>query len=122
MQIKVALLSLVLATPLAAQEDLPPVTEEAEDGLSLMEEGARLLFRGLMSEMEPALDEMGRALAEMEPALQELLAIIDDIRHYDTPRVLDNGDILIPRKPDAPPPRRLPPEHAQDPAQGEIEL
>ena len=101
-------LCLLCATPLMAQEtlpDTPPPVAEGEgegDGFDLMEEGAKLLFRGLMSEMEPALNEMGKALQEMEPALQELMALIDDIRNYDAPRVLENGDILIPRRKDAP--------------------
>lgn len=104
---KILALCLILSTPLAAQEAEAPAPgageDGAEDGFSLMEEGAKLLFRGLMSEMEPALDEMGKALSEMEPALKELMALVDDIRNYDAPRVLENGDILIPRRPDAPP-------------------
>lgn len=122
MKLLVIILGLALATPLAAQEETAPAPSDTEDGFSLMEEGAKLLFRGLMSEMEPALDEMGRALSEMEPAFQELLALIDDIRNYDPPRVLENGDILIPRKPDAPPPKFLPPPPQQEQPQGEIEL
>lgn len=117
------LFSLCLATSVGAQ-DLPapdPAPPE-DDGFSLMEEGARLLFRGLMSEMEPAIDEMGKALSEMEPALKDLMALMDDIRNYDAPRVLDNGDILIPRRPDAPPPRLLKPDPALPPPSGEIEL
>lgn len=93
-------LALLAAQPMAAQT-LPEADKEPE-GFSLMEEGAKLLFRGLMSEMEPALDEMRRALSEMEPALRDLMALVDDIRNYDAPRVLENGDILIPRRKDAP--------------------
>lgn len=113
-------LVLLLASPLAAQET-PPAPAPEEDGFDLMEEGAKLLFRGLMSEMEPALDEMGKALSEMEPALKELMSLVDDIRNYDAPKVLENGDILIPRKKDAPPPKLLPPSGAETPP-AEIEL
>ena len=97
-----ALALMILSAPLlaTAQEAPPPVAEDK--GVDLMEEGAKLLFRGLMSEMEPMLDGMGKALSEMEPALQELLGLVDDIRNYDAPRVLENGDILIPRRKDAP--------------------
>lgn len=113
---------LVAAQPMAAQT-LPapaPEADAGEEGFSLMEEGAKLLFRGLMNEMEPALDEMGKALTEMEPAMRELMALVDDIRNYDAPRVLENGDILIPRKPDAPPPALKPSK--PDAPSGEIEL
>ena len=106
--------ALLLAAPLASAQAPPAPQAEEEQGFDLMQEGAQLLFRGLMREMEPALTEMGKALAEMEPALQELMALIDDIRNYEAPRVLDNGDILIPRRKDAPKP--LPPP------EGAIEL
>lgn len=115
------ILALFLSTPLAAQEVGPPdLSEPEEDGLSLIERGARLFLRGLMNEMEPALDEMGRALSEMEPAIRDLQALVDDIRNYEAPRILDNGDIVIPRRKDAPPPRILKPAPVQP--DGEIEL
>lgn len=93
--------------------DTPP--PEVEEGFSLMQKGAELLLKGLMSEMEPALDEMGKALSSVEPALKdlqprllELLALIDDLTNYQAPERLENGDILIRRKPDAPTPPPLP--------------
>lgn len=111
-------LALFTATPLLAQT-LPEPQVEEDEGFDLMQEGAKLLFRGLMREMEPALNDMGKALSEMEPALQNLMALVDDIRNYDAPRMLGNGDILIPRRKDAPDP--LPPILLPDP-QGDIEL
>jgi hypothetical protein len=91
-------ISLSLALPAFAEE---PKTE----GFSLMEEGAKLVLRGLMTEMEPAFDEMEKALDDMQPLLKdigpqfaELMALMGDIRNYDTPVVLPNGDILIRRK------------------------
>lgn len=110
--------------PLQAQtiQEAPP----PEEGLNLMEEGAKLLFRGLMSEMEPALDEMGRALEDIEPALRQmgpvlrdLVAMMGDIENYEAPMRMPNGDILIRRKPGAPP---VPAPDATPPAPGEIEL
>jgi hypothetical protein len=101
------ILALCLATtPALAQETPPPVEEEG--GFSLMEEGAKLIFRGLMTEMEPALDEMGKALDEVGPALEglgeeigpkvrQLIALIDDFQNYAAPEMLPNGDILIRR-------------------------
>jgi hypothetical protein len=100
-------LSAALALPAAAQEAPAPAPED--DGFSLMEEGAKLILRGMMSEMEPALDEMGKALEEMQPMLDdlgpqlaELMKMIGDVRNYEAPVKLPNGDILIRRKPDAP--------------------
>ncbi|MDG1864268.1 MAG: hypothetical protein P8J02_13895 [Yoonia sp.] len=112
--------------PLAAQE--AEVPEDMSEGFSLMEEGAKLLLRGLMSEMEPAIDDLKSMTDEMAtlgetmgPALIALMAQIDDIRHYETPEVLPNGDIIIRRNSDAPtyvPPLDIEP----DVETGEIEL
>lgn len=110
-------LMMLSASPAALAQEVAPPPEDK--GFDLMEEGAKLLFRGLMSEMEPMLDGMGKALKEMEPALQELLALVDDIRNYDAPRILENGDILIPRRKGVPPPLMVP--AAPEPG-GEIEL
>lgn len=78
-----------------------------------MERGAQLFFEGLMKEMEPAIEEfqgltedMGPALrdfaAEMGPKLSELMDEIEDWSAYEPPEVLENGDIIIRRKPDRP--------------------
>jgi hypothetical protein len=91
----------------------------AEEGTSLMEEGAKLFFRGLMEEMEPALrgledlaDDLEPALRnfaqEMGPALRDLLETVEDWSAYEPPIVLPNGDILLKRKPDMPTPDALP--------------
>lgn len=96
------------------------------DGFSLMEEGARMLMRGLMTEIEPAitdlregLEDIGPAFAEFTqavgPALAELLNQVDDFRYYEAPEFLPNGDIIIRRSPDAP-------EFSPDPVTDEIEL
>ncbi|NEY91449.1 AAA+ family ATPase [Tabrizicola oligotrophica] len=121
------ILALALAATGPAMAQTPSENEEVEEGFSLMEEGAKLLLKGLMSEMEPALDEMGKALSEVEPALKdlqpkmlELLALVDDLTNYQAPERLENGDILIRRKPEAPPAPPLPapplPESAPEPA------
>ena len=48
----------LVATPVVAED--APVTPPAKDeGFSLMEEGMKLVLRGMMQEMQPALDEMG---------------------------------------------------------------
>jgi len=120
------ILALCLISAPAFAEDAPAVPPSEDDGFSLMEEGMKLVMRGMMTEMQPALDEMGKALDEMEPhlkelgpKLQQLIALIDDIKNYDAPVMLDNGDILIRRNaPLVPKPDALP----QPGPNGEIEL
>ena len=111
------------AVPLAAQD---ADSTETQDGMSLMEQGAKLLLRGLLDEMEPAIEdlkgmgeEMSDKMAEwgtqMGPALADLMTRIDDMRNYDAPEILPNGDIIIRRKPDAP-------VYEMDPEAGAIDL
>ena len=54
------------------------------EGLSLLQEGTRLLLEGL--------------LKELGPALLELQGRIIDLNAYYPPEVLPNGDIIIRRK------------------------
>lgn len=104
----------VLAAPASAQE---APKDDMQDGLSLLEQGARLFFRGLADEMEPAL----KGLAEnIEPAMRELLGLIDDFDAYEMPERLPNGDIIIRRKP-ADMPDTLPAPTLPAP-NGEVEL
>ena len=77
-----------MAGPVLAEEAAP--ADGFEEGLSLLGEGARLMLRGLQSELAPMLEALGAA--------------IDDVNAYELPEVLDNGDILIRRKPNATPP------------------
>ena len=110
--ISALVLALLVAQPAFAQQT-PDAPADDDDGFSLMEEGARMIMRGLMTEMEPALDDMreamdafGPAFAEFAgsigPAFADLLNRVDDIRNYEAPEFLPNGDIIIRRKPDAP--------------------
>ncbi|TKA97529.1 AAA+ family ATPase [Cereibacter changlensis] len=108
--------------PLPEAPPLPEASGDVEDGFSLLGEGARLLFRGLMDEAEPMMDDMGQALKEMQPAARELLAMIGDLRHYEAPERLPNGDILIRRKADAPPLEPEPEKAEPEAPSGEIEL
>ena len=97
-------------TPALAQDTTVPDTSE---GFDLMEEGARMLMRGLMDEIEPTIEalrdnfeEMGPAFAEFAqsvgPAFAELLEKVDDLSNYDAPELLPNGDIIMRRRPEAP--------------------
>lgn len=96
------LVSLLLASPLSAQ-----------DGPSLMERGAQQLLEGLMQEMAPALDELSQLMDQTGPALQDfvtemgpkLRAVLDEVEDwsvYSAPEVMPNGDIIIRRKPPTP--------------------
>lgn len=98
---KRALIPLILwlsAQVAFAQEASPAPPGDVDNGVSLMEEGAKLLLKGLLSNMEPAMQEMGRALTEMQPALNNLLTMMGDVTKYHAPELLDNGDIIIRRK------------------------
>ena len=107
-QIVLAACLALAAAPAAAQSTPPP------EGRDLMEEGAKLLLRGLLNEAEPAIRELqdlannvGPAMQmlreEMGPALAEIMSNIDDIGNYQPPEILPNGDIVIRRDPAAPP-------------------
>jgi hypothetical protein len=98
-----AVLMLFLTSAATAQEAAPPPeTGEVEDGFSLIEEGTKLILRGLLDRVEPTLKDMGEDLdnlmAEMEPALRDLAGLIGDIRNYHPPEMLPNGDIILRRK------------------------
>lgn len=97
----VLILALALPAPALAQEDGP----------SLMERGARLFFRGLIEEMDPAMsrlqefvEEAGPAMdsfmREMGPALIDLFEQVKDFSTYHPPEILPNGDIILRKKAD----------------------
>lgn len=83
---------------LAVSIPAPALAESGAD-LRLPEDLDRTL-RQMMKELKPALTEMFRLMDQFEG--------IDDPRHYKLPEVLPNGDIIIRRRPDAPPFRRRP--------------
>ena len=113
-QIVLATALALTAVPVAAQMTDPPVErEETSPGRDLIDEGVKLLFRGLLNEAEPALRDLedfanraGPKMREltdrMGPALADILALIDDIQNYGPPELMPNGDIIIRRSPDAP--------------------
>jgi len=122
MKTAAALIVLMAAAPAAAQTpnaaagaDSPSTAPPPQgQGFDLMGQGADLLVRGLLDEMQPAMDQFGALAQQIGPAmdgltsdlglaLAELLRQIDNIRYYQAPQILANGDILIRRSPDAPP-------------------
>ena len=60
------------------------------------------LLNEMLDQLKPALTEMFRMMEQFEG--------IDDPRYYRMPEVLPNGDIIIRRKPDAPPFERKDPD------------
>lgn len=106
----------IAALTLAACLAMSPATaqtSDGEDGLNLMEEGAKMLLRGLMSEMEPGMNEfrelmedfgpqISAMMTELGPRMKVMLDIVDDFGNYGDPELLPNGDIIIRRNPDAP--------------------
>lgn len=116
------LLCCLLAAP--AQTHAQDAQTNRDDGLGLMERGFRQLLDGLMQDMEPALDDMADALKELQPMARQLADLIGDARFYEAPERLENGDILIRRKPDAPPSPKRPDNAptAEMAPDGQIEL
>ena len=80
----------------------------ADDGLRLPKDLDKTL-RQLLDDLKPALDEMFRLMENFEG--------VDDPRHYQLPEVLPNGDIIIRRRPDAPPFKA--PQRKEDPEDDE---
>ncbi|MBF9032398.1 hypothetical protein HKCCE3408_18520 [Rhodobacterales bacterium HKCCE3408] len=96
-----ALVAALTALPAAAQDDESPY----RDGLELFGEGARSILEGLREDLGPMLDDMRPFFEEeMLPFIARLGELIDDIAAYEMPERLPNGDIIIRRSPDAPPP------------------
>lgn len=118
-----ALILALAAAPLAAQE-----AETPEEGRRLMEEGARLFFRGILSDLDPALrelegmaEELGPEVRdfarEMGPALADLMERVEDWSAYHPPEMLPNGDIILRRKEE-----RAPPAEEEEAPSGPVEL
>lgn len=104
----IALSALLLALPANAQDS---GREDMKEGLGLLEQGAKLLLKGLADEMEPALQDLAE---QVEPAMRELLGMIDDFNAYEMPEMLPNGDIIIRRK--------VPPMPGAGEEDGEIDI
>lgn len=115
---------IVLASALALTAVSASAEDQKSEGLSLLERGAEMLLRGIIEDIEPAIDDMAQMAQEFGPQITELveehgpklralmeemgqelgdfLDRIDDFTYYEAPEVLPNGDIIIRRKPDAP--------------------
>mgnify|MGYP007029142071 CR=1 FL=1 len=89
----------LLALPLPATAQTP-----TEEGLGLVERGLGIIAENLWSELGP---QLGDALTDLAPMARDLSALVDDLGNYHAPERLENGDILIRRRADAPPPPAL---------------
>ncbi|MDH3668147.1 MAG: hypothetical protein OEN23_14560 [Paracoccaceae bacterium] len=69
-------------------------SDELEPEVPLSENIERM-FRELMDEVGPAIDELSEALSIFDE--------IDSLEHYEGPEIMPNGDIIIRRREDAPP-------------------
>ena len=81
----IVLAALVAAAPVAAQDDTE--NRELREGAEMMSEAFKLLLDGLSKEMEPLAEEWSEFMEEL-----------GDLRNYEAPEELPNGDIIIRRK------------------------
>ena len=68
------ILTLMLLPVPAVAQTAPP--SDADKGLSLMQQGAELLFNHMMGQVEPSLQDMAKALRDAQPKLMEILAMM----------------------------------------------
>ncbi len=92
-------LCLALSLPASAEQATP---DDLDEGVGLLQRGAEMILRGIARDMEPKLEalgsELGGMLSAIQPALRDLAAMIDDVRNYEAPEMLPNGDIIIRRR------------------------
>lgn len=70
-----------------------------QDAPSMLERGAQQFLEDLLLEMEPAWRELQGFMDEMGPAMLGIMEEVKDWSAYEPPEILDNGDIIIRRKP-----------------------
>ncbi|MFG6083882.1 hypothetical protein ACEUZ9_000115 [Paracoccus litorisediminis] len=107
----IILASAMVTGPAMAQTPFepPPADQEQPGDLeSDIEHGLQGFMEKLLKDVQPHLDQLGRDLNDtvnsFAPVLDELKGMMDDVGNYQTPERLENGDILIRRRADAPPP------------------
>lgn len=97
-----AAIALLVLPPGAFAQEGADGEESIEEGFSLFQEGAKIIMRGMLREMEPALDDMQQGFAEAArewgPAMRELMRMVGDFAAYHPPEMQPNGDIIIRKK------------------------
>lgn len=78
-----------------------PVTAQEDDGWLFPKEDDLQEWGEFGSEM------MDGLLGKIAPMVEQLRQLVDDINAYEAPEILPNGDIIIRRKEDAPPPEQF---------------
>ena len=97
-------------SPPGADQQMAPDTDapRADSGGDLFERGLESFMQNMLKEAEPHLDRLGRDLGDtvnsLRPVLGDIGTLMDDVKNYQAPERLENGDILIRRRADAPPP------------------
>ncbi len=91
----VTLALLIAASPAGAQDSGAPPREPLAPELRMLDELTRA--------MRDAMQAYGEKIASW---VEQLGRLLDDPDAYEAPTMLPNGDILIRRKPGAPPPKR----------------
>lgn len=85
-----------------------PADGPADGGTAPEEDPLEGFMKRLLDRARPALDQLGRDLGAtaqaLAPVFEDLARLMDDARNYHRPERLENGDILIRRRADAPPP------------------
>ncbi|MTH33777.1 hypothetical protein GL279_04120 [Paracoccus limosus] len=111
---RLVLVLALLATPVLAQTYEPP--RAGDPGAASddpFQQGLEQFMQNLLDRAQPSLDRLGQDLGglaqRMGPVLGELGDLMDDVRNYQAPERLENGDILIRRRADAPPPPEIGP-------------
>ncbi|KRW93298.1 hypothetical protein [Paracoccus sp. MKU1] len=109
-----AILCAIMAPAAMAQDYEPPLADEpppdgqAAPEADMLERGLENFMRNLLERAEPHLDRLGRDLGDtlgaVAPVFEDIGKLMDDVRNYQAPERLENGDILIRRRADAPPP------------------
>lgn len=101
-----------LASPAVSQEWTPPQADSQSEGESSWMDGImggvlNNLLNDVAPEMGQVEDGMAGIAGKLGPVLADLATQIDDLRNYQMPERLENGDIILRRKADAPPPPPL---------------
>lgn len=92
--ILVSCLSFLLTIGVATAEE----SSTQKEGLSLIEQGIGLLFRSLTDKLAENMEEMQPLVDEWGAQAGTLLRLMGEVRNYEAPEILPNGDILIRRK------------------------
>ncbi len=104
------LAALLAHGPAYAQQSYEPPLADPEDmpGDDPLKNGIDSFLQNLLRDVEPHMQAIGRdlegAMSRFGPVFDDLSALMDDIGNYQAPERLENGDILIRRRADAPPP------------------